>query len=152
MVYPIEMRLSAAEQLLKYNRLFREVKIDWDLANESLAVIISAHTTPAQKRAGRIVLNHFFGISEVNEMIQDVAVVIDRNDPLVKRWTKAVISRDKACVECGSESDLHAHHISHWADDPINRINVNNGVALCKYCHSKMHPEHENLILRNGGV
>lgn len=34
---------------------------------------------------------------------------------------------------------LFVHHISHWSDDPINRINLDNGITLCNKCHSAEH-------------
>ncbi|MFR7638714.1 MAG: HNH endonuclease [Allobaculum sp.] len=40
--------------------------------------------------------------------------------------------RDKVCQHCGATDNLQVHHISHWSDDPVNRINPDNGILLCK--------------------
>ena len=86
-----------------------------------------------------------------NDLIERFAVVTDRNDSLVRRWRNKVIERDKCCQECGNTYDLHAHHIVNWADDPINRINVDNAITLCRKCHANYHAELSNFILSRGG-
>lgn len=113
--------------------------------------VISAHgSKPQQRKAARILLEVIAGNKNANAMIEKIAVVDDRNDSLVLRWRRQVIRRDKKCVNCGREENLHAHHISHWADDPINRINVDNGITLCSRCHADEHPEIERFILSRG--
>ena len=62
---------------------------------------------------------------------------IQRSDYRVKQWREAVIKRDKVCRCCGGHKHLEAHHIFSWKDYPDMRINVDNGVALCSWCHSK---------------
>lgn len=133
----LAMRIDAAESLLKRYR----TEPDKILKEECISVISNHTTSNWQKKAARILLNAMFGANEVNDMIESFAIVNDRNDALVRRWKLEVIARDGHCVHCGSTESLQAHHISHWADDPINRINVDNGLTLCSGCHSNEHPE-----------
>lgn len=65
---------------------------------------------------------------------------IDRNDPLVRKWRLAVLANDNGkCRHCGATENLHAHHVIRWADDPSQRLNTENGIALCKVCHEEEH-------------
>lgn len=54
------------------------------------------------------------------------------------KFSRLVIMRDKVCQECGSDSNLQAHHnilVSQGGSD-----NLGNGVALCAECHADRHP------------
>lgn len=65
---------------------------------------------------------------------------VDRDDPLVRKWRRAVIANDQGrCRCCGASDSLHAHHIVRWADDPAMRLDVGNGMALCEPCHIEEH-------------
>ena len=148
----VKMRLWAAKSLLSRYQTYKKVEIPLDDLIDALAVMISANTLWYQKRAARILLDYQFGKSEVNKMLEGQAVVLDRNDALVSGWRKAVLKRDGECKRCGSKNELQAHHISFWCDDPINRINLENGVALCSKCHSLEHPELSDLLFSGKGV
>lgn len=141
------MRLQACQELLKRYKCCKKVDLPKDTVPDAIAVIISVNTTWHQKKAARILLDYALGKNLVDSLIEDGAVVKDRNDRLVRKWRKSVVKRDGRCVKCGELNGLQAHHISEWADDPVNRVNVNNGVTLCKDCHAKEHPELRNLIL-----
>jgi len=59
-----------------------------------------------------------------------------------RQWRKSIYARDNwACQDCGGKSNLHAHHIFRFADFPEHRLELWNGITLCKKCHSKCHPE-----------
>ncbi|MDB4461439.1 HNH endonuclease [bacterium] len=60
-------------------------------------------------------------------------------------FKKFVIDRDMFCKCCGSKESLHAHHIDHATYSPELRLDPNNGVTLCKGCHSTLH----NTIVGN---
>jgi hypothetical protein len=55
------------------------------------------------------------------------------------QWRNSVIKRDKKCVVCGKDKELHAHHIKPFAKYPELRTVLSNGITLCKTCHRKMH-------------
>lgn len=62
-------------------------------------------------------------------------------------WRKEVFSRDKyTCQKCGAKNGfrkesviLHAHHILNWADNVSLRYSTENGITLCKECHTMFH-------------
>jgi len=58
-----------------------------------------------------------------------------------KNWRQAVIERDNyVCWICGSiATDCVAHHIKPWANYPILRFVVENGITLCQPCHIALH-------------
>ena len=53
----------------------------------------------------------------------------------LKDWSLQIRGRDKKCMSCGSEENLHAHHIISKYYRPHLAYNLNNGVTLCKQCH-----------------
>lgn len=134
---PLMARIRATEEMLKR---YLDVPVDFDMAVDCMVAIMSPTATKYQKAAARVVLNKFFGVVETNNMINDVAVVYDRNDALVRRWKEAVFKRDDyKCRNCGSNEKIAAHHISYWSNDPINRVNIKNGITLCSKCHAQEH-------------
>lgn len=107
-----------------------------------LTVLKDPKATPEQKMACKVLLKYSLGKKNTDKLLEMIAVVVDRRDPLVNKWRKSVLERDKhICQHCGDERNLYVHHISYWSDDPVNRVNIDNGITLCKSCHKK---EHEN--------
>lgn len=138
--YITRKRLWAINELAKRYLSIGD-QITREMIEESLAVTRSKKATATQKAAARLMLKLKFGTGVANDIVESFAIVKDRSDPLVQRWIKAVRRRDVICQICESEKHLEVHHISHWADDPVNRIVLENGVLLCSECHSKQHPE-----------
>lgn len=62
-----------------------------------------------------------------------------RDSPEYLAWRSEVISRDKVCQCCGSEKKPVAHHIFGYEHHPQYRVDPNNGIRLCKWCHGKYH-------------
>lgn len=62
-----------------------------------------------------------------------------RKQPLskskLKDWSIKIRGRDSKCMSCGSEKNLHAHHIISKFYRPHLAFNLNNGITLCKQCH-----------------
>jgi 5-methylcytosine-specific restriction endonuclease McrA len=56
-------------------------------------------------------------------------------------WRKSVFDRDNyTCRCCGQHGgNLNAHHIKPYAIYKEERVNLNNGITLCKKCHIKFH-------------
>jgi hypothetical protein len=64
----------------------------------------------------------------------------NRNEyPELKIWRKEVFNRDNfTCQKCKQKSGkIEAHHIKRWSEYPDLRFDINNGITLCKTCHSK---------------
>ena len=56
-------------------------------------------------------------------------------------WRTSVFMRDNfTCQICGQVGGtLNAHHIKPYAKYPDDRLDVDNGVTLCKACHKNVH-------------
>jgi len=57
-------------------------------------------------------------------------------------WRISVFKRDNfTCQHCGSSigGSLNAHHIIPYAKDKSLRLEISNGITLCKDCHMKEH-------------
>jgi len=61
-----------------------------------------------------------------------------RNNIEYKDWRKEVFKRDDyTCQVCGARGgSLHAHHINNFADNPELRLDLDNGITICKDHHS----------------
>jgi len=61
-------------------------------------------------------------------------------------WRKAVYLKFNytcdACAEYLSGGNIQAHHLESWHDNKELRHEVNNGVCLCKSCHTTFHKTH----------
>ena len=66
-----------------------------------------------------------------------------RNSAEYKEWRTAVFSReDYTCGRCKQKGGrLEAHHLLAFARYPELRLDISNGVTLCKSCHHKFHKE-----------
>ena len=58
-----------------------------------------------------------------------------------KDWRKAVFERDdytcQICKERGGQ--IHAHHKQEFSIYSLFRLDLDNGITLCKSCHDKLH-------------
>jgi 5-methylcytosine-specific restriction endonuclease McrA len=64
-----------------------------------------------------------------------------RNYPEYQNWRTAVFERDGyTCQKCGKHGgELNAHHIKRYSDHPELRLDIDNGITLCKECHEAEH-------------
>jgi len=54
------------------------------------------------------------------------------------KWRMKVLVRDNfICRTCGADDSFDAHHIKSWKDFPEARLDVQNGITLCKLCHNR---------------
>lgn len=83
--------------------------------------------------------NFLFNIDFKDERFSDEAV----------NWRMAVFERDNYKCVCGNRGDIQAHHIKGWTEFPELRYKLDNGVTLCRKCHSNKHPKHANFILKS---
>lgn len=66
----------------------------------------------------------------------------NRNDrPNQSIWADMVKERDKhICQKCGiTEEIMYAHHIDPVVNNPIESMDIDNGMTLCKKCHKETH-------------
>jgi 5-methylcytosine-specific restriction endonuclease McrA len=65
----------------------------------------------------------------------------DFQTPEYKQFRKDVLRRDGWKCRwpgCGSKIRLQVHHIITFASNFLLRLNVNNGITLCRCCHDKI--------------
>ena len=56
-----------------------------------------------------------------------------------KHWRINIIRRDKVCQICNTRKHREAHHLNHSMYFKDERFDINNGITLCKHCHSVFH-------------
>lgn len=75
-----------------------------------------------------------------SKKLEDQNIQNARNLSDYKEWREIVLKRDKStCQVCGETRKPHAHHIFSYKNNPSLRLNPENGIVLCKYCHEKYH-------------
>lgn len=91
---------------------------------------ISMANVHVKPENGKIVL--YFGKGYIKDT---------RHTPKYREWRTSVFERDKyRCVNCGKVGgELQAHHIKSYAKHKDLRLDINNGVTLCKSCHKDIH-------------
>jgi hypothetical protein len=62
-----------------------------------------------------------------------------RNSKAYRIWKITVIRRDKRCVICNSLKDRQAHHLDDATNHPDKIFDLDNGICVCKQCHSQFH-------------
>lgn len=71
----------------------------------------------------------------------------DWDDPEYVAWRCSIRRRDKcSCQMPGCPyvgSSINCHHIQKWADSPLLRYAVDNGICLCYDCHKKIKGQEE---------
>lgn len=78
---------------------------------------------------------------------KDSSVYVENKDRWIetneaRKWKNDVFERDNyICQDCGDDTggNLNAHHIKRRNDHPELRDCVENGITLCKTCHTERH-------------
>ncbi len=85
---------------------------------------------PVPSRQGCNSSNWKGGITPINRLI--------RGSIEYRLWKESVFKRDNwTCQECNERGgELHAHHIKPFALFPDLRLAIDNGITLCKVCHT----------------
>lgn len=78
-----------------------------------------------------------------NPDVPDEIRIMTRICSQYKQWVKDVKRKhNNECDVCSGSKRLVAHHIKNYLDNPDLRFNVDNGVCLCKACHTKFHAQY----------
>lgn len=65
-----------------------------------------------------------------------------REDKEYKIWRKSVLSRDNyRCKICNTKKHLVVHHLNSYAKYRKHRIDIGNGITLCRKCHRRYHTD-----------
>jgi predicted restriction endonuclease len=63
-----------------------------------------------------------------------------RRYPEYNKWRKSVFNRDKySCQICGHNKYVIAHHLFSYSAYPDKRLDLDNGITLCKQHHNEFH-------------
>jgi len=62
-----------------------------------------------------------------------------RRTKAYRRWRVGVIRRDKRCIVCSSIKKREAHHLASVEYHKELRFELDNGVTLCRKCHTQFH-------------
>ena len=76
---------------------------------------------------------------EPDDTIDGYFINDERDIPGYDEWRQHVLSRDKKCVVCGGDKNLHAHHLFGYKENPGLRTCKENGITVCEWCHQKYH-------------
>ncbi len=72
-----------------------------------------------------------------------------RNSVLWNKWREKVFKRDNyTCQDCGETERIIIlpHHLNSYDDFPKLRLDISNGITLCRSCHPK---RHYNQLIKN---
>jgi len=87
-------------------------------------------------------------LDELNSLISSIAANENksakfngiRRTPEIRAWAGAVKHRDDMkCRCCGSLKRVEAHHIISVQERPDLKLDLDNGISLCKKCHKMVH-------------
>lgn len=69
------------------------------------------------------------------------SLVIERNSSEYQKYRDNVFKRDKVCQCCGSSENLEVHHPLPFKKYNSIGADTNNGIVLCKECHTEYHSQ-----------
>ena len=108
------------------------------LVIDAVAVLLGEYSIE-RKIAANLILKIMLKDGFRKILFEDAAIYpTSRNDARVMKWRKDILSLGY-CQKCGAKERLEAHHILHWSDYPIGRIDIKNGECLCHSCHTDEH-------------
>ena len=67
---------------------------------------------------------------------------VHRNSKEYRRYRKSVLKRDKICQCCGSSDKSEVHHPLTFNEYNHLGADTNNGIVLCKECHTEYHHQY----------
>ena len=141
-----ELIVGSKHTSRKIKVILEDDLISWDEYNIGQFIRFTGTLKTSYLKNGNFDLylycNHIERLSD-EEIIEDIEEIEkeygDRESPEYNAWRSEVIHRDKVCQCCGSEKHPVAHHIFGYEYYPKFRVDPNNGIRLCKWCHGKYH-------------
>lgn len=72
--------------------------------------------------------------------------VIKRNYPEYKVWKRAIKERDDFTCQCCEKrgGQLVSHHLDGYDHHPEKRLDLDNGITLCRECHGLFHKKYRS--------
>lgn len=142
-VKPHELKTKRISMLMTPS-LFDDIKAEAERAGISVNELINQvlETVLQDRTKGRDYLQDFDCFEIVHWEFHKFSEsdVKGRRTYEYKVWKDTVKSRDgNKCVMCGSTRRLEVHHIKPFAEFPEFRTDPNNGITLCRNCHSLYH-------------
>lgn len=105
---------------------------------DAIAILIGEYAIE-RKQAAMLLLKTLLTEKFFHKLFKDYSMYpFKRSDSRVCEWKNKILSVGE-CQKCGSKEHLEAHHVLHWSDFPMGRIDVKNGRCLCQYCHADEH-------------
>lgn len=133
---PIYYHLSNIEKDFIIEMFAKERNID-KIAKKLNRSVYTISLFLVKKQLHKVVKRTYTNNTKENALHRDQL----RQNKEVRRWKLNVCKRDNfICQKCQTSlGELNAHHLNgfHWDID--NRLNINNGVTLCKKCHIEFH-------------
>src|SRR5205807_6088816 len=88
-----------------------------------------------------------FGVDRAREIRQHLSELklsresVSRFDSTrYKIWRRTILERDEyTCQECGKSPVNIVHHKEPWASNEDVRLDIDNGITLCRPCHAREH-------------
>ncbi len=134
-------------RLMKMLELRRYMYSDTDWLEKQSTSHLGQHSSPVTE------IKRGQHLSPETEFKQSILGGVSTKDMLIRAsgeyvaWRKAVFGRDNyTCQNCGARGGkLEAHHIKSFAKYPELRLELSNGVTLCKSYHrSEVMPNAED--------
>ena len=135
------------ENIEKIKKMARERKRS-PLSPETIAKIVASNTWRKRTVAARLKMSLAkrwskslwwkWWICGENEII--------RKSLQYKEWRESVWHRDDyiCCKCCVVSHDCNSHHVFNFAEYPILRLDIRNGITFCKSCHQLFHAQFWN--------
>lgn len=117
---------------------YRLVADPYELIIDSIAVMLGDYRIE-RKMAANLILKILIKKKFRRQLFEDKELYpYKRSDYRVSAWRDKVLANGK-CEICGKTENLEAHHVLHWADYPMGRIDIKNGMCICVECHANEH-------------
>ena len=120
-------------KLIKNNLHFcnNECYVSWERENPNKTYVSNLHNTGINSSNWKGGINRAVTVN-IRDRIDD--------NYFLSLWAKEIkCNANHRCALCDETNVLNAHHIKSFKDYPNLRLDVDNGICLCKDCHKLVH-------------